>query len=177
MMSVINVLFAAATHAGQADHFAQRDFDINILEVCFTRTFDDDGVAITGAALFRHINLQATRRYAPVRLSLTFMNLLGCAFRHDAPTIFTRARPQDQSTSPPCAGLLVMFDHEKGNCPSPRISIRVLNQLGIIALVQTNRRLIQHIQTPVKRLPICVARRIRCASPPLSDPADRDRLR
>jgi hypothetical protein len=55
--------------------------------------------------------------------------------------------------------------------------LSVLDQARVVALVQADRRLVEHVQHAGQPEPICVARRMRCASPPESVSALRSSVR
>ena len=61
--------------------------------------------------------------------------------------------------------LFVMFDDDDGVAEIAKPGEGV-QQLAVVTLMQTDRRLVEHVSTPVRFAPICVARRMRCPSPP-----------
>jgi len=53
--------FAAAADAGDADEFAQRDFNVDVFQVVVSRSIDAENVvAVEFAALIGDFDLQAT---------------------------------------------------------------------------------------------------------------------
>ncbi len=74
-------------------------------------------------------------------------------------------------------GVLVVFDDDQGVAHVPQPHQR-LDQPVIVPLVQADAGLVEHVQhPPTSPDPIWVASRIRCASPPDREPADRDSVR
>jgi len=69
-----------------------------------------------------------------------------------------------------------VFDHENGIAEIAELLER-MQQAVVIARVEADGRLVQDVEDAAKREPICVARRMRWASPPERVAAERSKLR
>jgi hypothetical protein len=72
--------------------------------------------------------------------------------------------------------LLVVLDDDDGVAEIAKLLERG-EEPRVVALVQADRRLVEDVQHADEPEPICVASRMRCASPPESDSAERPSVR
>ena len=72
--------------------------------------------------------------------------------------------------------LLVVLDDDDGIAEIAQPTQRAEQPL-VVALMQADARLVEHVENAGQPAPICVASRMRCASPPESVPLSRSSVR
>ena len=136
---------AAAGHAGHARHDAERDLHIHVLEVVLARAADHERVAISGAALRGHGDLLFSRQILPGDGALAARDLLRRTGADHFPAVHARARADVDEIVCRTHGVLVVLDDDERVAEVTQLAQRG-QQLFIVALVQTDGRLIQNIQ-------------------------------
>jgi hypothetical protein len=104
------------------------------------------------------------------------LHLLERALRHHAPAVDARAQAHVDHMVGRADHVLVVLDHEHAVADVAQMAQRA-DQAVVVALVQADAGLVQHIHHAGQAEPIWLARRMRCDSPPLSVSALRSRLR
>ena len=137
--------FAAAGHAGHARHDAERDLHVHVLEVVLGRAADHERVTVSGAALRGHGDLLLAGQILPGDGALAARNLLRCAGADHFPTVHTRTGADVDEIICRTHGVLVVLDDDERVAEITQLAQRG-QQLFIVALVQTDGRLIQNIQ-------------------------------
>ena len=138
--------FAATRNAGDACEDAKRNLHTHILEVIGTRSGHFDA-----AALFRPApaggdgNLLQTDEILTGERTRIGHDLIGRALRHDfaAMDACTRADVDDKIGEP--NGVLIMLNHDHGVADIAQTDER-LQEPRIVALMEPDRRLVQHIE-------------------------------
>ena len=115
-------------------------------------------------------------RYWPVIDSLTLVMPLHRAAVDDGAAVLAGAGADVDDPVALADRLLVVLDDDHRVAEVAQPGERV-DEPAVVALVQPDRRLVEHVQRADEPEPIWLARRIRCASPPASVPAERDSVR
>ncbi|MCK7519432.1 MAG: hypothetical protein MZV64_17720 [Ignavibacteriales bacterium] len=133
-------------HAGDADQLAQRDVDVNVFQVvgaCARRW--SDALPLPLRRFFGTGDLLAPERYAPGQRLRVRQNLLRRAFGDDLSAVFARAGTEVDHPICSADGLVVVLDDQHGVAQVAQ-SLERVQQAGVVARVQADRRLIQHVQ-------------------------------
>ena len=123
----------------------------------------------------RHRNLPATREILAGQRMWRGRISSACP-GHDLSAVFTGARTHVDDVVGRLDGVVIVLDTIT-LLPRSRKCFQGLQEPIVVALMQPDRRLVQHVHHAVRPDPICDARRIRCASPPESVSADRSSAR
>ena len=138
--------FAAARDAGDAAEGAERDFGGDVLQVVAARADEaQDLPRMAGAAALGIGICRMPVRYWPVMLSGLAHHLVGRALGDDMAAMHAGARPHVDEPVGGADRLLVVLDDddrvaEVAQPPQGR------QQAGVVALVQPDRRLVEHIE-------------------------------
>ena len=95
---------------------------------------------------------------------------------HDVAAVHARARADVDDPVGGVDGLLVVLDHDQRVAEVAQRQQR-LDEAAVVALVQSDRRLVEHVEDAGQARADLRRKRMRWASPPESDPAERLRLR
>ncbi len=169
--------FAAARNAGHQDQQAQRKFDVDIFQIVRRRAANHDAARYRRAPLRGIAIWRAPERYCPVsEVGIALRSRAACP----APPVLRPAGPRpapgrsrnrrarwSRHRAPPPARYCPDRADAPGNSASGHYRARCRPMEGSSRTYSTPRSL----------EPICVARRMRCASPPESVAAERSRLR
>ncbi len=137
---------AAARDAGDAGEQAERDVDGDVLEVVLARAFDGEAAAACRLApLLRRGDLLEAGEILPGEAGGRGHDLFRRALRHHLAAVDAGAGAHIHHMIGGEDRLLVMLDHEHGVAHVAQRFERV-EQAGIVALMQADRRLVQHIE-------------------------------
>ena len=137
---------AAARDAGHRGEQAERDVDGDVLEVVGARALDREPAAARRLApLLGRGDLPEAGEILPGEAVGVGHHLVGRAFGHHLAAMHAGARPHVDHVVGGEDRLLVMLDHEHGVAHVAQRLERV-EQPRIVALMQPDRRLVQHIE-------------------------------
>ena len=137
---------AAARDAGHRGEQAERDVDGDVLEVVGARAFDREPAAARGLApLLGAGDLLEAGEILPGEARRVRHHLVGRSFRHDLSAMDAGAWPHVDHMVCGQDRLLVMLDHEHGVAHVAQRLERI-EQPRIVALMQPDRRLVQHVE-------------------------------
>jgi hypothetical protein len=109
----------------------------------------------------------APRRYAPVIDCPRCAHLVDGALGDDPPAVHAGPGPDVDDVVGRPDHVLVVLDDEHGVADVGQVAERA-DEPVVVALVQADRRLVEHVARADEPDPTCVARRMRWASPPES---------
>ena len=124
---------------------AERDGEVRVLEVVHRTALDRDALAVAFAPDFGHRNEFFARKVLSGDGFITFQQLVYRALEHDLAAVAARARADIHNVVSCKHGVLVVLDHDErvaevAQPPQGR------KQLVVVALVQTDGRLVEDIQ-------------------------------
>ena len=139
--------FPAAGNAGNADELAQREISGDVLQVV---AGSPDHCHLLAAALAPGAgngNLSCAGQVLPGQAGRISRHLRRCAVAYHLPAMHTRPRTHIEHIIRLADRILVMFHHQNG-VPLIAQVLQRGQQPVIVALMQADRRLVQHIKHP-----------------------------
>ena len=140
---------SGSANAGDADKSAQRKPHINLAQIIFRGTANNQPTLFGcgHGALLGHINFQFAseifRRHRPLGLSDFIQGAAG----HQLTAVHARARPKIQQIIGGLDSLCSVFDDNDG-IPDVAEPLKRGQQAGVVALVQANRWLVEDVDYP-----------------------------
>jgi hypothetical protein len=163
---------AAAGDTGDRRERAERELDIEVLEVVLLRALHDQLLAASLAALLRHGHRALAAQEGAGDGTRFGEDRVEPAIRDDLAAVLARAGPDIDHPVRGSDRLLVVFDHEDGVAEVAQARER-RDQLCVVALVEPDRWLIEDVQHAHQRRPdlgrepdplrLAAAERLRCA--------------
>ena len=137
--------FSTSRHTGHADQKPQRDVDVDALEVVVPHAFEPQRLITGLAPLGRQVDRIAAGEKGPGHASLALRNVVGRARRHHlaAPLAWAGTEVDHPVGSPD--RIFVVLDHDDGVALVAE-GFQRAKQLHIVARVQADRRLIEHVE-------------------------------
>ncbi len=106
---------------------------------------EDLDVAAGRASALRRLDRALAREELPGQRSLDLLDLRGRALRHDPPAVLARARTHIHEVIGRAHRLLVVLDHDHRVAEVAQ-TLERRDQLGVVALVQPDRGLIEDVE-------------------------------
>ena len=136
---------ARARNTRDTGQRAERDGEVRVLEVVHRTALDRDALAVAFAPNFGHRNEFFARKVLSGDGFVAFEQLVYRALEHDLAAVAARARTDIHNVVSCKHGVLVVLDHDErvtevAQPPQGR------QQLVVVALVQTDGRLVKDIQ-------------------------------
>ena len=136
---------ARTRNTGHTGQRAERNREIRVLEVVHRTALDRDALAVAFAPDFGHRNEFFARKVLSGNGFVAFQQLVYRALEHDLAAVASRPRTDVHDVVSRKHGVLVMLDHnervaEVAQPPQGR------KQLVVVALMQTDGRLVEDIQ-------------------------------
>ena len=100
---------------------------------------------LPGRRVLGHVDAQPTGEIRAGQAVFDFHHFFGRACGDDVAAVFARAGPQVDQPIGDAHGLFVMLDHQQRIAEVAQSHQRV-DQPGVVALVQADRRLVQHVE-------------------------------
>ena len=135
---------AGARDAGHADELADRELDVDVLEVVLRRAADEERAAVLVPPRGDRDRPLAREELARHRLRDP-LDLRRRPFGHDLATVEPGARPHVHEPVGAAHHLLVVLDDDDGVADVPEPSERV-DQPRVVALVEPDRRLVEDVE-------------------------------
>ena len=137
--------FSAARHAGDADKLPQREIHCHILQIV-TRSFNNGQLLLVSLAPFlRNCDFTPPRKIVARNAGGVLCHGARRAMRHHHAPMHTSPRANVKNVVSLADRLFVMFDNNHGIALITQVLERA-QQAVIVALMQTDRRLVQHVQ-------------------------------
>ena len=138
---------ARAADAGDRGEHAERNRHVDVLEVVRARAADDDlALAVPGAGPRGVAIARSPRRYAPVSEPCVRLDQLGGrALEDHVPAVLAGARAEIDDVVGRADRLLVVLDDDTV-LPRSRSRASVAEQRAVVALMQADRRLVEHVE-------------------------------
>ena len=136
---------AAAGDAGDAGEGAERDVDGDVLEVVGARALDAQPLAGAGAARFGHRDLLVAGQVLRGQAGRVAHHLVGRAGGDHLAAMDAGARPHVDQVVGGADRLLVVLDDDHGVAEVAQ-PLQRLQQARVVALVQADRRLVEHVE-------------------------------
>ena len=136
---------ARTRNAGHTGERAKRNGKVRMREVVHRTAFDRDALAVAFAPNFGHRNEFFARKVLSGDRFLAFEQLVYRALEHDLAAVAARARTDIHNVVSCKHGVLVVLDHDErvAEVTQPPQGRK---QLVVVALVQTDGRLVKDIQ-------------------------------
>ena len=136
---------ARTRNTGHTGERAERNREIRVLEVVHRTALDRDALAVAFAPDFGHRNEFFARKVLSGDGFVAFEQLVDRALEHDLAAVAARARTDIHNVVSREHGVLVVLDHDErvAEVTQPPQGRK---QLVVVALVQTDRRLVEDIQ-------------------------------
>ena len=138
--------FAGARDPRHTGHDPHREVDRHVVEVVGAGALNADGLAgLAGAALGGHFDLALAGEVLAGDGGFGLLHLRWRAFGHHGAAVDAGARAHVDQIVGRADGIFVVFDHQHGitQIAQPRQGFK---QAVVVALVQPDRRLIQHVE-------------------------------
>ena len=136
---------ARAGYTGHAGERAQRDGEVRVLKVVDRAALDGQFFPIALAADIRYGNALAAGQVLSGDGLFTLQQFIYRALKHDLAAVAARARADVDDMVGGEHGILVVLDHDQRIAEVAQTPQR-RKQLVVVALVQTDGRLVQNIQ-------------------------------
>ena len=117
---------------------------VHTFEVVARRTFDDEFFIGFWTTFFRHFDTAFAREKMSCRRIGMRFDFRRCAARNDLPTVLARARPHIDHIIGGAYHVFVVLNHNHRIVQIAQM-FQGFNQTVVVALMQANRRLIEHI--------------------------------
>ena len=137
--------FAGAGYTGHADHFPQREVYRDILQVILMGFDYPEVLAVALPTGFRHFHVLAPRKIGAGNAPLHLADIGHTTRCHDLTAVDTGTRSHIHNVVRLPHGVFIMLHHDQGIAQIAQAFHRG-DQLVVVALVQTDAGLIQHIQ-------------------------------
>ena len=134
---------ARAGDAGHAAEDAERDVDVDALEVVFTGAADGE-LTLRGAALLRHLDLFLPREVLPGQRGRVLGHLFRGARGDDVAAVLAGAGAEVDQVVGGHHRALVVLDHDHRVAEIPQ-AVQGRDQLLVVALVQADRGLVEDV--------------------------------
>ena len=145
-ISLTSVDLPGPADARHRDERAERKRDVDVLEVVRPAAAHDELAPSGRPARFRSRDLpRAAKVLAGERLARRRNELLRRSLKHHDAAVLAGARPKIDQVVGGSHRLLVMLDDEHGVAEIAKAAQR-REQTAVVALVQSDRRLVQHVQ-------------------------------
>ena len=136
---------AAARHARHADEHAQRDLDIDALEVVVPHALQAECLARRLSAVGREVDRVAAREKRSRNAPLAVGDVVGRARRHHLAPALARPRPKiDHPVGGPDRVFVVLDHHDRVALIAE--SLERAEELDVVAGVEADRRLVEHVE-------------------------------
>src|SRR5262249_35605912 len=136
---------AAARHPGDAGKDAERNFGSNIFQVVAARIDDREQPAPIDRAPLRHVNGERAGEILAGQRMLIRHDIGGRACRHDLAAVDASPWSDIDDMVGGADRILVMFDYNYGVAEVAQ-PLEGFEEPRIVALVQADRRLIEHVE-------------------------------
>ena len=133
-----------AGDAGHADELADRELDVDVLEVVHRGAADPEGAEVLVAPL-GHRDLALAREELARDRPRVPLHGLRRALRDDVPAVLARARAHVDQVVGRAHHLLVVLDHEHGVAEVAQ-PLEGRDQLAVVALVEPDRGLVEDVE-------------------------------
>src|SRR5579884_684194 len=137
--------FSRARYAGHCDEHAERNRHVDVFQIVLTRAANDERVLADRPPNSGNIDAQIAAQIFRSERARKRLYLLHAAFGHDFAAVHAGARAEVDDVIGGLNRFLIVFDHDDGVADVAKLEKRV-DELAIVALMQTDRRLIQHVQ-------------------------------
>ena len=142
--------FAAARHAGDASECAQRNFRRYVFQIIAARALNRNALAGIGfASLLRHRHFKRARQILAGQAFLGGDDFLRCAFGNHFAAMNTGTGANIDNMVGGHNGFLIMLNHDNRIAEVAQARQRI-QQARIIALMQTNTRLVENVKNAGK---------------------------
>ena len=141
---------AGAGNAGNANKLSQREFHVDIVQVIFPCTPYSKVIAVAGAAGLRYGNAFAAGEIIAGDAALCLADVLHAASGYDLTAMHACARAYIHDIIRAAHGIFIVLYHDHRIAEVAEI-FQGGNKLVVIALMQADGRLVQHIEHAGKR--------------------------
>ena len=142
--------FSRTRKARDAHETAQGNIHVQILQIVLCRSADRKHVSVARAARFRNGDPASSREVVSRDGGRILLDLLGRSRRHDQAAVNARTGANIKKIIGVLHRLLVMLHHDHGVADVAQ-ALQRGDKLGVVALMQTDARLVQNIQHAHKR--------------------------
>ena len=137
--------FAGAGHTSHAEKCAERERNVQMLQVIFRCTKDFERFPVSLAPLSRHRNFFCAREILPRDRARLGDDIVKRACRDNLAAVDARAGTDVDDEVRRAHGILVMLDDQHGVSQIAQMAKRI-EQLVVVALVKPDRRLVEDIK-------------------------------
>ncbi len=133
-------------HASDGDEEAERDLDVDVLQVVLARALDDDRSPGRRAPLLRRLDRQLPLQVGARQRSVAVrQQVRGRALEDELSAVLARAGPEIDDVVRGADGLFVVLDDHDGVAEIAQPRER-RQQRTVVALVQTDRRFVEDVK-------------------------------
>ena len=143
---------ARAADAGHAGQHAERNLDVDVLEVVLRRAEDPQALVGRAAARRRHRDRELVAQVLGGQRARLLQQLLERAREDDAPALLAGAEPHVDHRVGDADHVLVVLDDQHG-VPLVAQLAQDRDQPLVVARVQADRRLVEHVERADQRGP------------------------
>ena len=138
---------ASAGDAGHTGECSQRNFQLNVFQIIGAGAFDADKFAVALAALGRNFNLPGTVQILGRQTVRIMQNFFHRTLGRNKTALLAGAGPHVNQIIGGTDGVFIVFNHNNRIADVPQPGQR-FQQPVVVALVQTDGRLVQNIHDP-----------------------------
>jgi len=124
---------------------AQREFNVDVLQVVLAGTFDGNSLAVAGSALGRHCNLFLAGKILSCKRFLAGHDFFHIALCHQLAAVNAGSRAYVHNMVGCIHGVFVVFNNYKGVADICQMAQR-LQQFFIVLLMKADARLVQNVE-------------------------------
>ena len=147
-MSLTSVDLPGAGHPGDRDQPAERDVDVDVVQVVLARPDDRElALLVERAPVLRHRDRAPPGQVRAGQRRVVRLEVLDAAAVHDVAAVLARARTDVDGPVAGADRVLVVLDDDQRVPQVPQPGQRV-DQPAVVPLVQTDRRLVEHVEHP-----------------------------
>ena len=140
---------AGAGHPGDQDEATERQVDVEIGQVVLARPADAQPVPVARPPRLRHRHFRLPAQVGGGKRALRLLDPGQRTFRDHLAAVFAGPRPEVDDPVGLSHRLLVVLDQQDRVAEVPHLLERS-QQLGVVALVQTDRGLVQYVENPLE---------------------------
>ena len=129
---------------GDADKTAQREFDIDVLQIVMRRSVDRDELSVAGASFNGDFDFSTTGKKLPGDALLRFLDVDNRAFDDDLSTAHARPRSEVDDVVGSFHRLFVMLDDDHRVALVSQVA-KTVEQHFVVARVQPDGRLVENV--------------------------------
>ena len=137
--------FAGTRNSSHHRDHAQREGDIKIFQIIFVRAQDGDARTVRLPPLWPHLDLDPARDIGSGERPRHFHDFLRRSVSYELASVPARPGTKIDHIVRATYGLFIVLNHQHGVAKIAQL-FQCLQQPGVVPVMQSDRRLIEHVQ-------------------------------